>query len=541
MTLKFRLLLISFSGVVAVLIMGIFGLMGHEAAHSSVANLLGSLSNTRNQMEADMMHDAIRGDVLSGLLAFKNDNKTEVEAAEKDLAEHGRHFKEMFALNEKSENNPEVKKKITQLNPLIDQYLNAADSVFKTAKTDPQKTDTLLPPFQAQFDVLEKEMAALSDLIQHESAQNSQESEVIFASYKVKMMIFLVVVIVVMLTVSTLVSKKITGVLTYAISLAKDIASGDLRNQIEIKSTDEMGQLLLSLDEMQNNLAVMISKVSASAAEVIKLGLELAVQSQQMKHASEHQNQSAESMSRAIGQMTQSVAHVAGNARNAEILSADSAEQSHNGARMIEEVLLGMNAVELSVVETSGIIRNLGEQSDQIHSMVRVIKEIADQTNLLALNAAIEAARAGEQGRGFAVVADEVRVLASRTTQSTQDIAKVVDDILAGTRFAIDSMDKGVVRVKNGNEQAKAAAEVIQNTRAGAADVIKAVKDIAQAMQEQNRGSDEISGGIERIVSIAQENEQATHQAVETASRLNELAANLKVLISRFKLAGQQT
>ena len=116
MTLKFRLLLISFSGVVAVLIMGIFGLMGHEAAHSSVANLLGSLSNTRNQMEADMMHDAIRGDVLSGLLAFKNDNKTEVEAAEKDLAEHGRHFKEMFALNEKSENNPEVKKKITQLN-----------------------------------------------------------------------------------------------------------------------------------------------------------------------------------------------------------------------------------------------------------------------------------------------------------------------------------------------------------------------------------------------------------------------------------------
>ena len=536
MSLKARLMLMSLSGVVAVLIMGLIGLMGHDQSHKSVSDLLDSLSVTRNQMEADMMHDAVRGDVLSALFALKSQDVAGIDRAAKDLEEHGVHLKEMFAKNEEKSKNATVTDKLASVKPIIDSYLASADTVMKALKNSPKQIDSVMPKFQEQFELLEKNMAELTDVIEANTEKNTVASEEIFKKYKFEMLVFLIAVVILMMGVAVLITRQITNVLNYAISIAKDIANGDLRNSIETNRKDEMGQLLSSLNEMQQRLAGMIRQVSDSAAEVIKSGLELATQSSHIQQGSENQNQSAESMAAAIEQMAASIAQVTNNAHKAQTISADASEQSNVGAKMIDDVLKGMNDVESSVIESSGIIRGLWQQSDQIHSIVKVIKDIADQTNLLALNAAIEAARAGEQGRGFAVVADEVRNLAQRTAQSTQEIAGVVDKILDGTRSAIESMDKGVIRVKGGNEQARAAGEVVQKTRIGSSEVIKVVVDIAEAMREQNQASNEISGGVERIVSMSEENVLATQRAVSTAVRLNELAARMKMLISQFKL-----
>ncbi|MEN9657293.1 MAG: hypothetical protein RL571_758 [Pseudomonadota bacterium] len=537
MSLKHRLFLMSFSGVIAVLLMGFIGLMGHNASQNSVSSLLGSLNGTRNQMEADMMHDAIRGDVLSALLALKNQNVAEIDSAEKDSKEHGAHFIELFELNEKNIVDHRLKNKISEVKPMVVTYINAAHAIFKVIKETPAQADIALPEFQKQFEVLEKSMAELSDLIEAQSTTQTNYSNEIFEKYKIIMSVFLGCVILVMMSISSVISKQITGVMNYAISIARDIERGDLRNTIKISRKDEMGQLLFSLSEMQNHLAKMISQVNDSAAEVMSLGNELAGQSGLIKSASENQNESAETIAESISQMVQSIAQVNSSAQRAQALSEESAGLSTDGARMIEDVLIGMDAVERSVLETSNIIRELGSQSDQIDSIVNVIKEIADQTNLLALNAAIEAARAGEQGRGFAVVADEVRVLAHRTTQATQEISKVIEKILAGTQSAILSMDTGVSRVKTGNELAKAVALVVQRTSSGSNDVIDSVVDIAAAMDQQDKGSSLISNGIKRIVSMSGDNVLATQRAVDTTARLNELASRMKGLIAQFKLS----
>ncbi|AZN37147.1 methyl-accepting chemotaxis protein [Iodobacter ciconiae] len=536
MTLKFRLFLMGLSGVAAVLIMGFIGLNGQNSSHKSVDDLLGGLSIMRNQMGSDMMHDAIRGDVLSAILAIKNNDMKGVESAEKDLAEHGNHFKELFANNEKIAKEAQIKNKIAAVKPVVDTYIALATKLFASAKADPAQMEKDLPIFQHQFEVLEEEMASLSDLIEKQSAEQSKGSADIFAQSQLHMLVFLAVVIVIMTLISALVTRQISSVLSEAISIAQDIAHGDFRRNIETSRKDEMGQLLLSLKAMQNHLESIIRQVSDSAEEVICYGQELAAQSTLIRTASENQNTSAEAIAESVGKMVESIEQVSGSTQRAHSLTAESAELSNDGAKMIAGVLAGMDEVEKSVSETSGIIRGLGEQSDQINSIVNVIKEIADQTNLLALNAAIEAARAGEQGRGFAVVADEVRTLAHRTTQATQEIGGVISSILQGTRDAIESMDRGVQRVKDGNEQAKAVALVVQRSCAGSEHVIESVMDIATAMQEQNRGSDMISQGIGQIVEMSGENVGATQRAVDTTARLNELAIKMKGLISQFKL-----
>jgi len=536
MTLKVRLWAVSLLGVLMVLVMGSVGLMGHSAAQTSVDDLLVSLSATRNQMEADMMHDAIRSDVFAALLASKSQNNNAIDAAMGDLKEHSTHFMEMFAQNKAAKLDDSTREKLLAAEKSAEQYLATADSVLKNLKMSAKNADQLQQQFQLQFEALEEEMAALSDSIEQASTAKASQSQDVFTQYGAGMLIVLIAACVVVSSISALVIKQILTALHYAITIARDIACGDLRNKIDNHRHDELGQLLSSLNEMQNKLASMIRQVSDSSAEVIRSGLELAAQSSQIQVSSETQNQSAESMAAAIEQMAASIAQVTNNARQAKESSAVAFEQSRNGAEMIEQVLKGMDDVESSVLESSDIIRGLWQQSDQIHSIVKVIKDIADQTNLLALNAAIEAARAGEQGRGFAVVADEVRNLAQRTTHSTQEIAGVVDKILEGTRSAIHSMDKGVSRVKDGNQQARAAGEVVQRTRECSSEVIRVVIDIAEAMREQNDASNELSHGVERIVSMSEENVAATQHAVETASNLNELAARMKMLIAQFKL-----
>ncbi|HET8706725.1 MAG TPA: methyl-accepting chemotaxis protein, partial [Pseudomonadales bacterium] len=479
------------------------------------------------------------GDVLTAMLAAKAQDALALDAAITDAKEHGAHLKEMFDKNAAQELDPNIKEKISAVSPLIESYLAAADAMMSTLKTNPKAVDSTLKKFKEQFDLLEVQMGELSDQIERDGVNKTAQAEVVFSKYKIEMLVVLVLLIAITSFISVFLTRQITSVLNHAIAVARDIAKGDLRNTIQTGRHDEMGQLLEALNEMQNRLAAMIQQVSDSAAEVIRSGLELAAQSTQVQKGSEIQNSSAESMAAAIEQMAASIAQVTNNAHHAQAISAQAFEQSKTGAEMIDQVLVRMNNVEASVMESSNIIRGLWQQSDQIHSIVKVIKDIADQTNLLALNAAIEAARAGEQGRGFAVVADEVRNLAQRTTQSTQEIAGVVDKILEGTRAAIQSMDKGVSSVKDGNMQAQTAGEVVRQTRTGASEVIRVVVDIANAMREQNAASNEISDGVERIVSMSEDNVAATQHAVDTAARLNELAARMKMLIAQFKLRRQ--
>jgi len=203
---------------------------------------------------------------------------------------------------------------------------------------------------------------------------------------------------------------------------------------------------------------------------------------------------------------------------------------------VVEETVAGMNKIAMVVSQSAEIVRELGNSSDQIGEIIQVIDDIADQTNLLALNAAIEAARAGEQGRGFAVVADEVRKLAERTTKATKEIADMIKKIQKDTGGAVESIEMGTKEVEKGKELANKAGDSLKSIIKGTTVVVDVVTQVAAASEEQSATSEQISKSIEGINNVTQESATGVQQIARASEDLNRLTNNLQTLISKFKL-----
>jgi methyl-accepting chemotaxis protein len=234
--------------------------------------------------------------------------------------------------------------------------------------------------------------------------------------------------------------------------------------------------------------------------------------------------------------MTVSINLVNDSAKTAHALADDARQMSINGAKHVQETVGEMNTIAGSVESSTQVVRRLGEQSQKISGIVGVIREIADQTNLLALNAAIEAARAGEHGRGFAVVADEVRKLAEKTATSTQEIAAMIGEIQQGTRTAVKQMEEGSAQVATGVTVAGATGTAMTSIEAGAGKVLTAVDEISSALQEQAVAANQISQGVEKIAQMTEENSAAVNAVSQSAGELQKLAASLKANVGRFRL-----
>jgi methyl-accepting chemotaxis protein len=283
-------------------------------------------------------------------------------------------------------------------------------------------------------------------------------------------------------------------------------------------------------------LKVMIGEVISSADQVAHTASQLSASSKQVADGSQHQSEATSAMASAVEEMTVSIDQVSDNAQKARDASLLSGDMSAQGGEVIQDAVLEMGKIEESVKGFFNIIQSLEQKSNEISAIVNVIKEIADQTNLLALNAAIEAARAGEQGRGFAVVADEVRKLAERTGKSTQEIAAMIEKIQSGTREAASSIENGVTRVSSGVALANKAGESITQIKHEAAQVVQVVSDISDALKEQSMASNDIAKNVERIAQMTEENNAAVLQSAAAANHLEQLATALHSSISHFKI-----
>ncbi|MBP5101377.1 methyl-accepting chemotaxis protein [Pseudomonas protegens] len=331
-------------------------------------------------------------------------------------------------------------------------------------------------------------------------------------------------------------SSNLVGRIRQAVEVAKAIAAGRLDSSISVTGRDEVSNLLQAFAAMQERLRTMISQIKLGADQLVSASQSISSASLQLSASAQEQSHSASSMAATVEELTVSINHVADNAGDAHALSSESGRQSEEGGSVIQDTLGSMRLIAETVQASATQIGELGQHAEQISSIVSVIKGIAEQTNLLALNAAIEAARAGEQGRGFAVVADEVRLLAQRTANSTQEITEMVDKIQLGTREAVSSMDVGVNQVKSGVEQAQQAGEAIVNIRTSSGNVVRVVDQISLALREQTAASQDVARNVERIAQMSQQNSQAVEETTETARSLQQLAQNLEQQVNVFRL-----
>ena len=309
----------------------------------------------------------------------------------------------------------------------------------------------------------------------------------------------------------------------------------DLSQRVQVTRNDEIGHIANSFNQMVESFQQIIHQVISGAHEVQKSSEHLNEVSGRVLLSSNTQSAEASSVASVTEKMLNSIGQVSNSTRQTYSIAQESGALSIQGEQTVNDAAAEMSKIADAVNQSSGSINQLGEESKQISAIVQTIKEIADQTNLLALNAAIEAARAGEQGRGFAVVADEVRKLAERTSKATVEISSMIDRIQSETREAVDGMREGSERVSGGVEKAHQAGKSMVTIRQGAQQVLDSVNEITAALQEQSDAGGQVAQGVESIARMADENCSAVSEIAATAERLAQMANTLQESVNQFK------
>ncbi|OMG52569.1 chemotaxis protein [Azonexus hydrophilus] len=310
----------------------------------------------------------------------------------------------------------------------------------------------------------------------------------------------------------------------------------DFTTRLSSDGNDEIAKVAHAFNGLLERLQTSFRQITHHAESVNSAAQRVSTAARQMSVASQYQSESASSMAAAVEEMTVSVNHVADRAEDTRRLATNAGTVAGKGEGIISETVLSINSIATTVQSASTQLTDLEKQSEKISSIVSVIKEIADQTNLLALNAAIEAARAGEQGRGFAVVADEVRKLAERTGHSTQEIASTIQQMVAGSQAAVQSIQSVEGAVGAGVAFARQASDAMQEIGSGSADTVGMVSDITSAIREQGVASTDIAQQVEKIAQMTEENSAAAQSTSNTSEELVKLAQEMHQIVARYRV-----
>jgi methyl-accepting chemotaxis protein len=326
----------------------------------------------------------------------------------------------------------------------------------------------------------------------------------------------------------------------YMLNEIRKFADGDLTIEFIAEQDDEIGKLFHGFNKAIENIKSMMHKVSESVSDATLAANKIASSTGEIAVGIDKQNRQTIEVSGAVTEMTKTILETTKNANDATEASHNYGNIAKVGGGVVHETINGMNRIAEVIKKSADTVQLLGKNSEQIGEIIQVIEDIADQTNLLALNAAIEAARAGEQGRGFAVVADEVRKLAERTTKATKEISSMIRQIQKDTNGAVISMKEGTSEVERGKELTDKAGKSLNQIIIGADSVVTVINKVADAIERQSTVSENISKNIDSINTISKESTSGIYQIVEAAEGLNSITNNLESLISKFKISNRK-
>ncbi len=524
-----QLFIVSAGGVV---LMGIVALLGEAYLQRSASLMQTSSTALNNHVEADMMHDALHSDVLSALLVASGGIEGDRAAIEDSLREHSAWFRRVLAANEQLELTPEIQAAIRDVKPALDTYIKSAEQLAALAFVDLDKAKAALPRFEENFKLLEQKNSAVSDQIrslQQQSAQAFARS-----TYTAQGLTLAIVIASLAITIffsgniiKTL-SAQLGGEPEYAIDAVRKVAAGDLATPVHTRAGDSHS-LLFAIAQMQQSLAQIIDhtqkKLVGNVAQLLST-------TDATRHRMREQTAETDHVMAATRDMATSIEEVAHSAEQAASASQGAKREAQSGRTVINTAIDANRQLSAHMENAVEVIRRLNEGTEQIGTFLNVIRTIAEQTNLLALNAAIEAARAGEQGRGFAVVADEVRTLAQRTQQSTKEIQDIINSLETSTREAVNVIQVGRGLSEDTLAEVGKAGGTLEAI-IDAVDVIDSMNaQIAAAVEEQSHVAREISLKLNNVAQLSGSANIAAEQSIAASRQVDVVVSELKQLLS---------
>ena len=538
LTIRAKLTLLIVTGCLLVIAVGVAGLWGvhsanrvAESIYKERLNAIDSLNTIRNYQNQNRMallaarHEQDAFEILAHAdkvrsNIFKVQQLVDAYAARKPQGEEKRLFDAFVearrAFGEKG------------ILPMIDLLQGE-----KFAEADRLRKEALDPLFFNQS-------AAIDRLIDHQTQAAAKD----FARAQAQARVVDAVVIgaiVLAVVLSTLLGVVLTRSINHCVARlnesASRLAQGDLSVRAETDNKDEIGSVADSFNRMTQQFAGIVREVRAAADSVEETATRLSTVADQVTASSRTQSEEAGRAAAAIQALNRTLQHIAATAEDIERVASEARNLAERGNGVVSTAVEGIQEVAQTVHTSAEMITRLGERSTEIGKILEVIKEIADQTNLLALNAAIEAARAGEQGRGFAVVADEVRKLAERTSSATSEISGMIEAIRAETGQAVATMEKGSQRVAEGVTHAVEAGRALTDINRTVSDAARRIHDIAIATREHAAHSEQASSQVERIAALAEASRAAIEETSAAVHALLEQARGLERVVNRFHLS----
>ncbi|HFE37125.1 MAG TPA: methyl-accepting chemotaxis protein [Gammaproteobacteria bacterium] len=341
------------------------------------------------------------------------------------------------------------------------------------------------------------------------------------------------------LIIAGLIGRSISSPIRHAAEAMDDIAEGegDLSKRLNEEGKDELGHLSAAFNRFANKVHGIVSQVAGSTAQLASSAKHMSEVTQLTTEGVRQQQNETEQVATAMNEMTMTVQQVAEHASDAAQSAQSANKETDIGQQVVNRVVESINTLAGEIESASAVIQQLEDESENIGSVLDVIRGIAEQTNLLALNAAIEAARAGEQGRGFAVVADEVRTLASRTQKSTEEIQTMIQRLQTGSREAVLAMNSSTEKAQQSVSHADEAGKSLQTISQAVNRITDMNIQIASAAEEQGGVANEINRNINNINEVVQQTAEGSQQISQASEELSQLSLELKVLVSQFKLA----